>query len=149
MLQSVHDANLRDELVAATPGRMVVIVYEETIRSLDVAITAIENDDAADRCLGVNRAMDILAHLYSCLDLENGGEIAGNLGQLYRYILAHLGRVNTANDPQPARDAIALLEPLLSSWRQIDGQQQDAVSDAPIATSEHATESAPAEAAGR
>ena len=76
--------------------------------------------DIAARHVHVSRAMDVIAHLYGCLDMENGGEIADNLGRLYRFVLSRLVTVEPTNDPAGARDAIRLLEPLLLSWRAID-----------------------------
>ena len=40
-----------------------------------------------------------------------------NLDRLYRFMMNHLVKVDMRNDPKPAAEVIALLEPLLQSWR--------------------------------
>jgi len=120
MSYEAHSVLLRDELMTSSPAGMVVLIYEEAIRALKTAIRAVEAGDITARHANVSRAMDVIAHLYGCLDMENGGEIAENLGRLYRFVLSRLVTVEPTNDPAGARDAIRLLEPLLLSWRAID-----------------------------
>ena len=120
MSQSILDMDLLEEMTSASPSHMVVVLYDQAITSLEAAVTAIEEEDIEARCTEMTRTTEIVAHLYSNLDLDNGGAIADNLARLYRFILARLITVNTTNDPQPARDVIELLQPLLKSWREID-----------------------------
>lgn len=107
------------QVMTATPAKLVFMMYDRTITSLREAITAIENDDIEGRWKANNRAMEILQHMWSTLDLEYGGEIAEKLNQLLPYLLLRLPEIDLRNDPQPARDAIRLLEPLRDSWREI------------------------------
>jgi len=113
------DLQLRDALAVAGPAGMVALVYEEIIHALETAVEAIHAGDIPLRFRAVNRAMDLLDHLYSCLDAERGGEIAENLGALYRFILSRLTLINPRNDAEPAYQAILLVKPLLSSWQQL------------------------------
>jgi flagellar protein FliS len=115
-----YDARLRDELLNRSPAGMIVLIYEEAIRALTTAIRAVEANDIVARHTHVSRAMDVVAHLYGCLDMEHGGEIAANLGQLYRFVLSRLVTVEPTNDATGARDAARVLEQLLSSWRALD-----------------------------
>lgn len=107
---------------AATGTRLVVLMYDGAIGALNRALAAMETGDLEGRCKAVNMAMDILTQLCLALDHEQGGQIAGNLGNLYRFMIARLVRTNLLNDPQPARDVLKLLESLYSAWRTLDEQ---------------------------
>ena len=65
------------------------------------------------------KAIDIVSHLWSTLDLEQGGEIAANLHKLYDFILRRLADVDMKNDAAAAREVVGLLEPLRRAWHQL------------------------------
>jgi flagellar protein FliS len=96
------------------------MLYDETLRNLETCISAIERGDIETRCISVNRAIEILCHLFLTLDTREGGQIADKLASIYRFVLSRLPRVNTANDAEPAREAIHLLSPMRASWRELD-----------------------------
>ena len=110
----------QDELFQADPSRMVVMLYDETIEALQMAIDAIERDDIEERFNATTVATEVLVALFQCLDMEKGGEVAGNLANLYTFILKILPWVNVNNDPEPAKQAIQLLTPLRDAWSELD-----------------------------
>jgi flagellar protein FliS len=105
--------------LTVSSARQVALLYDRTISSLKEAIHAIEASDIERRCTANRRAMEIIGQLAMALDCETGGEIAANLDRLYRFMLLQLPTVDIANDPQPARDVIALIEPLRRSWHEL------------------------------
>lgn len=109
-----------ERLLEASPSRLVVMLYDEALKNLDTAVAAVERGDIETRCHAVNRAIEILCHMYATLDANQGGEIADKLAAVYRFVLSRLPRVNAANDAGPAREAIDLLTPMRQSWRELD-----------------------------
>jgi flagellar protein FliS len=109
-----------ERILEASPSRLVVMLYDEALKNLETAVAAIERDDIETRCHAVNRAIEIVCHLYLTLDAEQGGEIAEKLGAIYRFVLARLPRVNVANDAEAAHEAIRLLTPMRASWSELD-----------------------------
>lgn len=103
----------------ASPALLVAMLIEKAVASLKEAIRAIEANEVQARWTANNRAGEIINHLWLTLDTDNGGEIAENLDRLYQFMMNHLMGVDMRNDPQPARDVIALLEPLGVSWREL------------------------------
>ena len=122
-VQTLQSSRL-EQLAAASPTRMVVILYEEAIESIEAAIDAIDNGEIMDRYTQSTRAMEIIAHLHDCLDMEQGGAVAANLSQVYRIVLARLTLVNPMNDRGAAAEAAELLKPLLDSWRKLDADPE-------------------------
>lgn len=103
----------------ASPALLVAMLIEKAIASLKEAIRAIEAADVQARWKANNRAGEIINHLWLTLDTDNGGEIAENLDRLYQFMMNHLMGVDMRNDPKPAQEVIALLEPLADSWREL------------------------------
>jgi flagellar secretion chaperone FliS len=107
------------ELMTASPARLVVMLYDRAIHSLNEAIKAIDTGDIEKRWKSNKNATEIITHLAMTLNFEQGGQIALNLNDLYRFMLRILINVDVRNDPQPARDVIRLIEPLRASWVQL------------------------------
>ena len=115
----------RSELNRARPTRVVVMLYDEAIASLEGAIEAMKQNQIEERCNCVNVVTEIVGTLHMSLDMENGGEIADGLGQLYRFILARLIRINIQSDIEGATKVIELLKPLRDAWIEVDGRMAD------------------------
>ena len=110
----------RSEVTRARPTEVVVMLYNEAILSLSAAIKAMQQNDIEERCNRVNVVTEIIGTLHMSLDLEQGGDIADQLGQLYRFILAQLIRVNIHSDAESAAKIIDMLLPLRDAWQEVD-----------------------------
>lgn len=102
-----------------TKGKIVVLLYEGTVRFLRQAIQAIQKGDMLEKGRLINKATEIIIELSVSLDLEAGGEVAQNLRSLYNYIGEQLSRANVQCDVQALEDIISLLEELNDGWKQV------------------------------
>jgi flagellar protein FliS len=107
------------QVMTASPARLVCMLYDRAILSLKEAVAAIEAGQIEARWRANKRATDIIAHMWTTLDTERGGEIAANLADLFKYMLSRLPQIDFDNDPAPAREVIRLLEPLRESWHKV------------------------------
>jgi flagellar protein FliS len=110
---------LTQQVVTASPAKLVFMLYDKAIASLREAIAAVEASDIQSRWRSNNRAVEIISHMWSTLDVDRGGEIAGNLNRLFPFMINRLTDVDLHNDATPAREVIKLLEPLRDAWREI------------------------------
>ncbi len=110
----------RSEVARARPTRVVVMLYDEAMTGLAAAIRAIGDSNIEERCNRINVVTEIVATLHLSLDLEEGGEIAEQLGSIYRFILAQLIRVNINSDAELAAQIIDVLKPLRDAWMEVD-----------------------------
>lgn len=110
----------RSEVTRARPTRVVVMLYDEAIASLNAAIEAMAQNQIEERCNRVNVVTEIIGTLHMSLDMESGGEIADQLGRLYRFILAQLIRINIQSDAEGAAKMVELLKPLRAAWDEVD-----------------------------
>ena len=120
------------QILTASPARLVAMLYEKAIICLRQAIKAIEVGDIKARWAANGRAVEIIEHLSMTLDTDKGGEFAADLERLYPFMIRHLINVDVRNDPQPALEVIALLEPLHDAWRKLDHQSPQGEVAAPV-----------------
>lgn len=108
-----------NSVTTQTRGRLIVLLYEGAIKFLRQALEELEAKHYVEKGQYINKAQAILVELNSCLDLENGGEIAANLRSLYNFMSKHLSEANTMRDPQRIREVIACLHDLNEGWKTV------------------------------
>lgn len=118
-----------EELTRSFPSRLVVMLYDEAIASLETAADAISRADIEGRFNATARTAEIVSQLYLSLDMENGGAIAEGLAGVYNFVLTQLPAINFRNDATIARRLIDLLKPLRASWFELDERIHAAVAD--------------------
>ncbi len=119
MTTNASQQYLTQQIMTASPAMLVFMLYDRAIGSLGEAVTAIENGDIDTRCRSNKRAMDIVSHMQTTLNMELGGEVSANLDRMFAHILERLLEVDLKNDPKPAHEVIGLLEPLRASWQEL------------------------------
>lgn len=119
MSQAALQSYQTQQIMTASPAKLVAMLIDKAIASLNEASAAIERGDTTCRHNANRKAIDIVAHLWGTLDLDRGGEIAANLDRLYAFMMRRLGDVDIRNDAQAARDVIKLLDPLRKSWHEL------------------------------
>ncbi len=119
------------QVMTATPAKLVYMLYEKAIATLREACSAIDQHEVEARWRANNRAIEIVSHLWSTLDFECGGNISKNLDELFPYVITRLAEVDVNNDRAPAEEVIGLLEPLRDSWRELARSNQVGASKQP------------------
>jgi flagellar protein FliS len=102
-------------------GRLIVLLYDGAIKFMKLAIKELEAKNYEAKGQYIGRAQDIINELNAVLDVDNGGEIAGNLRSLYSFMNRRLAEANAKRDPQMIREVITLMEELNESWKIIAG----------------------------
>ena len=110
---------LAQQVMSASPAKLVAMLYDRAITLLHDAVGAIEADDIERRWRANGKATEVICELWQALDREAGGEIAENLNRLYGFMMMHLTMVDAENSAQAAREVIGLLEPLRRSWNEL------------------------------
>lgn len=70
----------------------------------------------------LGKALDIIIALRSCLSMDDGGDIARNLDQLYEFMITQISGANHKNDPQMIDDVIDIIREIKSAWDQIPNE---------------------------
>lgn len=107
------------EIKTATPEMVIVKLYEGALRFIRTAESCQERNDVAGRAAAITKALAIVNELQHSLDLEKGGEIAGNLDSLYFYVTDRLLAANARASVEAMREAAGILSTLNEAWAEI------------------------------
>ena len=111
----------RDNAVlTATPGHLVVMLYDGAQRFLRQARSAIEGHEIERAHNSLRRAELIIAHLDTVLDYEHDRAFAERLSSVYRFCLAHLARARLDLDASKVAEVSTLLVDLRSAWAEAE-----------------------------
>src|SRR5580693_6852943 len=105
-------------VLAATPGELVVMLYDGARRFLRQASIAMREGEIERAHNTLRRAELIVAHLDGILDFEQG-QVAHNLHSIYRFCLAHLNSARLSQDPTKLEEVSDLLGELREAWAQV------------------------------
>jgi flagellar protein FliS len=119
MDRDVSQKYLVQQIMSASPAKLVAMLYERAITLLHETVEAIEAGEIERRWRANSKATEVICHLWQTLDRERGGEIAENLNRLYGFMMMRLTMVDVENNAQAAREVIGLLEPLQRSWEEV------------------------------
>jgi flagellar protein FliS len=82
------------ELASATPGQLVVLLFEKLALTARRARAALDAGQIEARTAHVLRAVDLVTELRLSLDHEQGGDVARQLDALYGFMLRELFEAN-------------------------------------------------------
>ena len=108
-----------NQINTSSPAETVLMLYDGMIKFLRAAIERLEQGDVEEKAKLIEKAVNIIDYLQSCLDKEKGGEIAVNLDRLYGYMMIQLTEANLKNDRVKIDDVIILIQPIRDAWAEI------------------------------
>jgi flagellar protein FliS len=111
----------QQSILTATPGQLVVMLYDGCLRFLHQAAYAMREGEPAESDRRLARAEAIIAELLSTLDLEQGGVTASRLQGVYVFCLRHLLDARAEQDPEMIEKVAELLVELRDAWAQVAG----------------------------
>ncbi len=116
--------NLRQQyrevhLASSSPEETVLMLYDGAIRFLKEASREIAKKDIPAKIELLDKVEKIVEYLQSCLDREQGGEIAENLQRLYDYMLVRLTEANLYNDVAKLEEIETLLSTVREGWASV------------------------------
>lgn len=128
-LQAYKKVSVDSQLSAASPHRVVQMLMAGAIERLIQGKVAMEQGNIPLKGERLGKALDIIISLRSCLSMDDGGEIASNLDQLYDFMITQVTLANQANNPQPIDDVIDIIREIKSAWDQIPPEFHNLTAD--------------------
>lgn len=115
----------------ASPGRLLLMMYEGAIRFLKQAMRANEEKNYDEKLEKIKKVRAIIQEMQRTLDYEKGGQIAFQLDRLYGFVNNRIMRGAVEKQGTSLSEALEVLETLLGSWRTAvnadEGTQKDSV----------------------
>jgi flagellar protein FliS len=107
----------------ATPGQLVLMLYDGALKFLEKAMTGFDHKDPVlfNQTINNNilRAQAIIHEMNASLNMEAGGEIASNFRRLYNYFYRRLTVANRTKQKPPIEETISCLRALRDSWAEM------------------------------
>ena len=114
---ALRNRYLGDSVATASPGRLLVMLYERLVLDLNQAELAVRGGDRAGASGRLMHAQEIVIELRTSLDLAAWDGAVG-LAKIYGFLLSELIGANVNADADRVAGCRALVEPLLDAWRQ-------------------------------
>jgi len=117
------DAYKDTEIQTADQGKLILMLYDGGIRFLNIAIDNMtpRRYDVVNN--NIVKAQDIVTELMLSLNMDDGGEIAQNLFNIYAYLKKRLLEGNIAKDGKILQEVIDHLNQLRSAWDELARKQ--------------------------
>jgi flagellar protein FliS len=110
----------------ASPGQLILMLYDGAIRFLEQARRGFHHDDPLEYNLTINnnvqKAQAIITELNGALNIKDGGELALTLNRLYDYFDRRLMEANLRKDEEAIIEIINRLTILREAWQEMLGQ---------------------------
>ncbi len=104
----------------ASPHQLITMLFDGALERLARAIGHAERGEVAAKGECIGRVIMILDSLQASLDQAAGdGILAGNLANLYDYMMRRLTEANLHSDPAMMTEVHQLLDGLADAWRAV------------------------------
>ncbi len=106
-------------VAGADPHRLVLMLMDGALERLTIARGCIERcgrGDIGRKAQLLSQCVSIIGELRGGLNLQQGGELARNLSDLYEYMTRQLLRANVDNNAGYIAEVQALLGEIRSAW---------------------------------
>lgn len=114
---NLRDRYLQDSITTASPGRLLIMLYDRLTLDLTQGEEALRKGDQEMAHEKVIHAQEIVLELRASLDLEAWSGAPG-LAALYGFLLTELIGANVTRDADRVAACRALVEPLRDAWRE-------------------------------
>jgi len=115
-LAAYSSAQAHGGVAAADPHRLIVMLLDGALERIATARGCMTRGDTAEKARLINRAVSIIGELRSSLDLNSGGPIAVNLGELYDYMCRRLLKATAENRVEMLDEVARLLHEIRAAW---------------------------------
>jgi flagellar secretion chaperone FliS len=115
-----RNVNLQTRAATHDQYELVNLMFDTVLECLAKARGAIEQNAMPEKVEQISKAIRIVHEgLRTSLDMENGGELAANLANLYEYCVLRMTQANASNDAQALAEVADLLRPVADAWKQM------------------------------
>lgn len=120
-MKQYQTVNVNAQVSEADPHRLIQMLMEGGLQRVAQAKGAMQYGNTGLKGEQIGKAVAILGGLREALDHQQGGEVAGNLDNLYAFMQQRLSQANLRNDPALLDEVTDLLREVKAGW---DGIRQ-------------------------
>ncbi|MCP5497590.1 MAG: flagellar export chaperone FliS [Leptospiraceae bacterium] len=116
---SGYNSYKANEISTVNQGKLIVMLYEGSIRFLNLAIENMEPRTYDVVNVNIIKCQDIISELMSSLNMDRGGKMASDLLSIYIYIKRRLLEANINKDKKILQEIKGYLSNLKTAWDEI------------------------------
>lgn len=120
MQRPLHYQAYQQAAVTVSKTRQIVMLYDGMVRFIQQARLAIEHHRIEERYHLLVKASDIVIGLQSCLDFDNGEDVATSLYDYYNSIDSRIMELQRSNSIPDCDTLIEDLKKMRVLWNNID-----------------------------
>jgi flagellar protein FliS len=118
-------AGLEAEILGSSPHRLIKLLFDGTFAYIGKARQHMVAGNVQEKAEAITRAVDLISRgLRASLNLNEGGDLAQSLDDLYEYIGLQLVKAHLQNDPALLDEAEKILWQIADAWEKI-GKEVD------------------------
>ena len=115
-LDAYQQNHTEAQAATADPHKLVVMLIDGLLDEIDRIEGHIKDRRFEHKGKSVSKCLDILAGLDAALDLDQGGEVAENLHNLYDYCAQSLFQASLDNQLTPLTSVRTVMNDLREGW---------------------------------
>lgn len=115
-VDAYNKINIASSVEAADPHRLIQMLMIGALEKIAIAKGYLDRGDVANKGVHISWAISIIEGLRASLNMEEGGEVAQNLEDMYEYMIRRLLRANLENDISLLDEVSSLLLTIKSAW---------------------------------
>jgi flagellar protein FliS len=136
MATDLRQTYLERDILEADNFKLVVLLYQSALESLDEARAHLLRGEIAQRSSHITRVSEILNELALSVDHETGGELSRNLVELYDYLQVLLQTANHEQIEAPLLEARRLIGTLSEAWESCESGEHSSAAPTPTPSSD-------------
>ena len=109
----------QQSILTATPGQLVVMLYDGCLRFLHQSAHAMRSGERNVAVTKLRRGEAIITELLVTLDTDKGGEIASRLQGIYTFSRQQLRKAEVEQDPVLVEQVMEYMTELRDAWAQL------------------------------
>ena len=118
ILNAYKNANREAVVESDDPQALIMLLLDELLRAMRCYVSGVSNNDSAEMRKNdhFTRSLTMLYGLQSCLNFDEGGEIADNLFRLYEYARVQLLHASQTGEIDGTQVAISSISEIREAW---------------------------------
>ena len=118
ILDAYKNANREAVVESDDPQALIMLLLDELLRAMRGYVTGVSKNDSKEMRKNdqFTRSLTMLYGLQSCLNFDEGGEIAENLFRLYEYARVQLLHTSQTGEIDGTQVAISSIAEIREAW---------------------------------
>jgi len=121
-LDEYRSVNNQSSVMDADNHQLITLLFDKVIESLVISKTHISNQSYDKKSNVINKAIEVIGALREFLDMEQGGDVALRLEQLYEWSERTLFAANIENSLEKVEQVEHVVREIREGWLGIRDQ---------------------------